>query len=432
MASLTHAANGTYRVLLPLGGKRRTLRLGKLPANDAEAVRLHVEQLALHREHGATIPPATLAWLRSLPERPYAKLARLGLVEARSVLTLGELLTRYERTATVKKSTADARRQTTGSLRQHFGDGTPIDKLTPAGADGWRRSLADSGLAVATQAKRTIVAKAIFARAVRWGLLAESPFADLKTGSQANPARMHYVDRETIAAVLDACPDAQWRTIIALCRYAGLRCPSEIVGLTWADVNWERGRLTVRSPKTAGHEGHAVRVVPIIPKLRPILLALFTAAEPGVEAVVPRLHDPRMNLRTTFDKIVTRAGVQPWPKPLHNLRASCAMDWAERFPAHVAASWLGHSPLIAARHYLQTRDAHFDLAVGAPAAHNAAHSKRAGDCTTMQDALATSQKPRELHDPATSCTSTHSTSMGDTGLEPVTSCMSSTRSSQLS
>jgi integrase len=66
-------------------------------------------------------------------------------------------------------------------------------------------------------------------------------------------------------------------------RYAGLRCPSDVVGLTWGDVNWERGRLTVRSPKTARHEGHAMRVAPISPELRPILLTLFDQAEPGSE-----------------------------------------------------------------------------------------------------------------------------------------------------
>jgi integrase len=161
-----------------------------------------------------------------------------------------------------------------------------------------------------------------------------------------------------------ACPDNQWRAIIALSRYAGLRCPSELVALKWGDVNWERGRLTVRSPKTAGHEGHAVRIVPIAPELRAILQDLFDQADPGTEAVVPRLRDPRINLRTTFTKIVARAGVKPWPRLFHNMRASCACDWVERFPAHVVAGWLGHSPLIAAQHYLQTRDAHFDLATG--------------------------------------------------------------------
>ena len=58
----------------------------------------------------------------------------------------------------------------------------------------------------------------------------------------------------------------------ALARYAGLRCPSEVGALTWADVNWEKGRLTVRSKKAEHHGAdHAVRVVPISPDLRAIL-----------------------------------------------------------------------------------------------------------------------------------------------------------------
>jgi hypothetical protein len=32
-------------------------------------------------------------------------------------------------------------------------------------------------------------------------------------------------------------------------------------------------------------------------------------------------------------------------------------------PAHVVTKWLGLSPLVAAKHYLQTRDAHFEVAI---------------------------------------------------------------------
>jgi integrase len=65
-------------------------------------------------------------------------------------------------------------------------------------------------------------------------------------------------------------------------------------------------------------------------------------------------------------KLITRAGHKPWPRLLHNMRASCATDWAEALPAHVVAKWLGHSPLVAAKHHLQrlqTRDAHFEVAI---------------------------------------------------------------------
>ena len=46
------------------------------------------------------------------------------------------------------------------------------------------------------------------------------------------------------------------------------------------------------------------------------------------------------------------------------MRAPCATVGVERFPAHVVAGWLGHSPLIAAKHYLQVRDSHFDATAG--------------------------------------------------------------------
>ncbi|MFT3684749.1 MAG: hypothetical protein QM783_07425 [Phycisphaerales bacterium] len=89
-------------------------------------------------------------------------------------------------------------------------------------------------------------------------------------------------------------------------------------------------------------------MVPIVPELRAILQDLFDAAELGVEVVIPGLSDSSVNLRTMLRKVVHRAGVKPWPRLFHNLRASCATDLVETVPAHVAAGWLSHSPLIAA------------------------------------------------------------------------------------
>ena len=65
-----------------------------------------------------------------------------------------------------------------------------------------------------------------------------------------------------------ACPNTDWRTIVALCRYGGLRCPSEVLTLKWADVDWEHGRFRVHSPKTEHHPGKEVREVPLFPELR--------------------------------------------------------------------------------------------------------------------------------------------------------------------
>jgi len=361
-------------------GRQQSLRLGKCSERAAQNALAGFERVLEAHRVGSTIHPDGVRWLEAIDDRLHARVARLGLVQPRAgapVVTLGMLLERFDAAAAVKAGTRTTYRQALGMLREHFGESTPIDSITPAHADEWRKAIAepatvtgDGGkettkrLAPATAAKRVRVAKAVFRKAMKWGLIASNPFADLRAGSQSNPERAYYVTLETTRSILAACPDAEWRAIVGLSRFAGLRCPSEIVALRWGDVNWERGRLTVRSPKTAGHEGHAVRVVPIAPELRPILQDLFDQAAPGTEAVVPRLRDPAMNLRTQFERIIAKAGVKPWPRLFHNLRASCATDWVERFPAHVVAGWLGHSPLIAAQHYLQTRDAHFDLAAG--------------------------------------------------------------------
>lgn len=414
MASVANDPNGYKRVCFTGGdGEPKAIHLGKCGVKAAESFKLRVEtllqDLELNRAHDAEL----CAWLNALSEKMHKRLAGKGLVEPRAaavVVTLGMLLDRFDAAAAVQAGTRTTYLQAMGMLREHLGESTPLGSITPAHADGWRKAIAEPKpnpankdepakvLAPATVAKRVRVAKAVFRKAVKWALIPSSPFADLRAGSMSNPDRAFYVAPESIRAILAACPDDEWRAIVALSRFAGLRCPSEVVGLRWGDVNWERGRLTVRSPKTAGHEGHAVRVVPIAPDLRPILQDLFDRAEPGTVAVVPRLHDPRLNLRTTFAKIIARAGVKPWPRMFHNMRASCATDWVERFPAHVVAGWLGHSPLIAAQHYLQTRDAHFDLATagvslpgtddeksgaqsGAPGARKAAQHPTAPDRT---------------------------------------------------
>jgi hypothetical protein len=46
-----------------------------------------------------------------------------------------------------------------------------------------------------------------------------------------------FIDRPTIDRVLQACPQAEWRLIMALCRYGGVRCPSELLPLQWSEVN---------------------------------------------------------------------------------------------------------------------------------------------------------------------------------------------------
>jgi len=139
--------------------------------------------------------------------------------------------------------------------------------------------------------------------------------------------------------------------LIALSRFGGLRVPSEALGLRWSDVDWEHNRLTVRSAKTEHHQGHSERIVPLFPEVREHLLAVFEQAEPGAVDVVGRYRQG-CNLNPQLRRIIKRAGLTPWTRTWHNLRASRQTELAASFPLHTVCAWIGNSKPIAAGHYL--------------------------------------------------------------------------------
>ncbi len=251
--------------------------------------------------------------------------------------------------------------------------------IRPLEADRWRQSMREEGLADATIAKRVKTARQIFRRGVKWRMLADNPLADLKAGSRANRARMHFVSRDEASRVLDAAPDAEWRLLIALSRFGGLRVPSEALALRWQDVDWDRSRLAVHASKTEHHADGGERSVPIFPEIRPHLQAVFDAAPEGAVYVIGR-YRAGANVNPQLRRIIRRAGLAPWPRTWHNMRASRQTELAAAFPLHTVCAWLGNTKAIAAGHYLQVTDADWTRAVaeqggaecGAPAAQNAA------------------------------------------------------------
>jgi hypothetical protein len=113
-------------------------------------------------------------------------------------------------------------------------------------------------------------------------------------------------------------------------------------------------------------QGSCVSNASRVPELRPYLLEVFEAAEPGTEHVITRYRDSACNLRTHFGRIIRKAGLEVWPKPWHNLRATRQTELAERYPIHVVCQWIGNSRAVAQEHYLQVTDAHFAHAVAEP------------------------------------------------------------------
>lgn len=174
--------------------------------------------------------------------------------------------------------------------------------------------------------------------------------------------------------LLEVAPP-EWRCIIALARFAGLRCSSEVLSLRWSDIQFDTGKMTVTSPKTAHLPGKEYRVVPIFARLRPYLEEAFELAPAGAEYVVSGTMADNyrataegargwvsVNLRTQMQRLTRRAGLTSWPCLFNTLRASASTDIREEFGETAESHWVGHSPAIARRHYSRVPDVLFQAA----------------------------------------------------------------------
>lgn len=408
MATIGNDTNGRRRILFVSGdGSRKTIRLGKMTGRQAESFKGKVEALIAQGITGA-VDDEVSRWIAGLDERMHARLAAVGLVKPRQVAgtaALGQFINTFLANQTAAKpNTLENMQQVRRWLVDFFGETRDLRTITAADAEDWRASMSKGGLGENTIRRHIGRARQLFKAAIRRGVLrTANPLEGMAATVRADKARQFFVTREMAAKVLDACPDAQWRLMFALSRFGGLRCPSEHLSLKWADIDWERNRIRVPSPKTAHHEGHECRMLPMFPELRGPLLECFEQAEPGVEHVITRYRNRAGNLRTQLGRIVKRAGLTPWPKLWHNLRSTRQTELAERYPIHVVCAWLGNSRAVAQEHYLQVTDEHFEQAAISgeeKAAQNPAQSAsertRQGQTSTGDSSEKTPENAEEL------------------------------------
>jgi hypothetical protein len=193
-------------------------------------------------------------------------------------------------------------------------------------------------------------------------------------------------------------------------------------------VDWAGDRFTVRSSKTAHHDGGGIRQTPIFRELLPYLREAYDQAPEGEIYCCPQYENACQMYRKIVEAAVKRAGLTPWPKLFQNLRSTRETELCRNYPIHNVTKWLGNSPNIAIRHYLQTTDADYKEAAqhGARAAQKAAQQPAVmgrkelhGETCTGEKAPISPENADFVGDSAYS----QNTSLGGTGLEPVTSCV---------
>lgn len=382
MASLSNEKrNGkqVYRILLFVNENRKAIWLGAVSKRLANEFLNHIGNLETACSTKTGIPKSTIEWLNKIDNRTYSKLSNSNLVPARKLepetlkYTVTSFIEMYiQNRSDVSTSTVSKWNATKRMLVEYFEE-TGIDKITAGDADDWQSYIStvkfktgnrtgEMRYAAATTSKCVKHCKQFFEYAVRKGILKSNPFKHLKASGEQNRERQHFVDRPTIEKIINEIRCPQWRLIVALSRFGALRCPSEVLDLKWSDINSEVGRMKVTSKKTKRH-GKGFRILPIFPELEPFILEAHEAAETGSEFVITRYRHKNSNLRTQFLRFIDAAKVESWPRLFHNMRSSRKTELSNEFPAHVVADWTGSSIETDDKHYLQTTDSHFDLAI---------------------------------------------------------------------
>lgn|GEM_PF-2186375 len=370
MASLQERKrkNGkAYLIQFSLNGARRSLFLdGKYTREMAEDIKGVVEKCVDAIETDNSLDRRTLAWLENVNDDLRARLIACGLVEEDDpggAYTVRELFDLFlEKTEKTRKASTLMVYERAGNAIFRFIDGSlKVGEFQRKQALDLVERLTQSRYAPTTRALYICTIKAVFNMAVDREIIDKSPFVRIPCGNTRNKNREFYIDSDFFGKMLDACRTAQERTLLTFYRVAGMRC-SEAVLVTWRDVDFEKGRLVVHSPKTERIDGRAQRIIPLFPAVRKTLLE--QQKEETILSLDDRIIPVSRRWAWCFIRgLLKRKGLPQYPRLVQNLRSSASIDIYRRYGELAENNWLGHSAATAKEHYLHVLDSEFQRAV---------------------------------------------------------------------
>jgi len=172
--------------------------------------------------------------------------------------------------------------------------------------------LQGEGKQPATLVRHLTVLKAVFNRAIRFGVLSSNPCTQVKT-AKPNNVLVRYLTNAQEALLLEILPP-KYHSAVVTAVNTGLR-QGELLRLTWADVDWNVGVLTVNETKAGDR-----RRVPMNSTVLGLLSQMKSSGTPLAES--PVFPHPARLLRKAFGKAVKAGGLSPFR--FHDLRHTFA------------------------------------------------------------------------------------------------------------
>lgn len=251
--------NGVYGVYVIVGGKPVYKAVGRKLAE----ARRQRELLSAKAQQGTLAPPTRLT---------FAELAETWIEGFAAQVVAGE---RSERTLENYRYHLDSH------LLPAFGR-RRLQELTTDDCARLVAALRAKGLAPKTIAGALVPLGRVFALALRRGQIADNPLTRLDASERPRIVRLEQrvLTHEEIAKLLAACLP-RYRPLLATALYSGMRL-SELLGLTWADVDLSGGLIRVRRQLSRATRDRparrlplktpaALRDIPLLPQLGTLL-----------------------------------------------------------------------------------------------------------------------------------------------------------------
>jgi integrase len=151
---------------------------------------------------------------------------------------------------------------------------------------------------------------------MEWGKVSENPVKKVRLYREEN-ARTRFLSEEEEASLL-ACCGPQLAPLVVTALNTGFRA-SELLSLTWSDVDFRRGVVTVRAGYAKNGEA---RSVPMNDTLTMVLKSGTLHAAKGDQVFCNQHGQPYRSFRTAFEYAVRQAGIQDFS--FHDLRYTFA------------------------------------------------------------------------------------------------------------
>ena len=194
--------------------------------------------------------------------------------------------------------------------------GKRLDEISPFDLERYRRQRKQDGRSDVTINRELAFLRNVYSMAIAWGKASENPVKHVRFARENN-GRMRILSPEEEQRLL-ACCGPQLRPLVLTALHTGFR-KSELLSLTWDDVDFRRHAMTVQAAYSKNGES---RSVPMNAVLTTTLRTIRINVSDESPVFCNRQGTPYRSFRTAFERAVRKAGLKDMT--FHDLRHTFA------------------------------------------------------------------------------------------------------------